>query len=1701
MATTTTITKLLFRRGNDSDRKNTILASGEPGWVLDTKRLWIGDGVTPGGVPALSARADHLHYVDTLPGTSRRWTTQIDNLLGGAQFLDINIIGLSHTMAGVQVDPDKYLRWFHPASLDIRTNKDLVFTNDADFDGSVDQFQNETAAIYHEGTKEFFIGKRNSSTVNTNTINIGDAIIITPRANGKAKVEFTDGVEYAAFTAISAIFDNGEHTLFEDKSVDLNVAVETRERPDGTTYKEKAPHSAAPTSQGTGLYIAHTNYLSAGCFTIGKEPNEFGWGSMQLRPTVYRTGWESWDLDGYGSTVLPGAGGFLGRDPTFSSKSDWDNITYHDGEEGDSETPNTGGENEPPGSGYVGNNRWRPKSLVFHSVRPDAKSHAEDQWGSSYAGEPHFVFESGLIVYDAGDPITGKYNAYKVNQSVDTRSFPRFTGLKIRTDLHETENRIVDNNTARLGEPIPVDSGGTGMNEFTPGSVIRTTGNWDDPQQINDNALTSIRLEQGAFLVGTNEYGAVAHKFTTSQYVRIDYGDGAEANAETGRRDGVIEINNTFAPDFLDSNTEIRERWFTRFNKWTADDGITIRAVGQVDGKDPGELVTFIGDAFQAATAGVTSTGGTIRTNAIDNATADNKMIKIIHNDLASNLYDLGPNNALVLKYQRQDGVENILVKELFAGQTYVNQGGDDAYLSRYLNGLMPVTSTDDNHDTPAAFDNKGYVLAGVQIDAGGHLIGIRSKDLDDRYPQMFYLGTGWKDFDQAATRIQSPADHAADVSSLVDGDIVSNAIGTTVVHNNNTTQNAYVPKNYMGNKKGNTVVLTDINFNNYGTVHSYDSHDLTNIFYDKKQISSLARQIYTHVDQLSASIDDVQDNTFKRDADSVTIGDNITTSWLQQNKAEWSHNDNSGSRIYQKSLSVDDEQSVEWVFDADENTDIYVPTSKTIEWRHKSTASNNDTTTVMMSLQAQTASEPTVSAGDTLLQIKHDNKTRFAFDRADLQVKDATESTKITINNGGITMGDNASDGVRLHGCAARAEKVWTQRAADEEESFYHVSFVRNNNSATANSSTSQTIKTDAGITYSPFNNKLVVKGDIEIPGNKTTGYDGNFVGKLKGSASHVDVISTEQLIIDPQTGAGTWLTRDAAEQSQDVIDETMFLTFVRNNNTGTTNGEELLFTNRYLSFDGNVNKFYVTGTGGAQIHGDLELGANKLEYPDDLDVKIRFHDTSNSRTPLESGGFGPDYWNEIKWDITGAEFQIRLEKINKDYAILHDGNLEEKLRGLAETYGSLYLPRVTGQGSYVMEDEDYFFKGNLVGDIYSLNWWTGVENDVAAGDRTGKKILENGTDGSDAWFRGNIIRNDAAGSVLLNIATKYLDGTSKNADNLHVAIGSNTKYRFALTPDDTNAGYQAFKSHASVWVNIDDDGLATIDCNINNANRSKGSGKVDTKENNSSNDHFITFVNSNNSDAEEELVYTSTDLKYKYNTTNLGTLTCANFAGLASDSSKSVISGTGNDGVFYLAMAGSTTGSNALKVDTGLKFDAGTDTLYAGKFSGDGTGLTGISLKGIEDAGTPARTDTTYRAAYMRLSSTEAYNLDDAIEFNAAGYAKFRGDVTAFASFSDENLKTDVTTIDDALSIVRNLRGVRFKYNDKARELNPHATTDARVGVIAQEVEKHLPEVIKQIDGEDYKRVEYENLTAVLIEAVKQLSARVEELESQIK
>jgi hypothetical protein len=93
---------------------------------------------------------------------------------------------------------------------------------------------------------------------------------------------------------------------------------------------------------------------------------------------------------------------------------------------------------------------------------------------------------------------------------------------------------------------------------------------------------------------------------------------------------------------------------------------------------------------------------------------------------------------------------------------------------------------------------------------------------------------------------------------------------------------------------------------------------------------------------------------------------------------------------------------------------------------------------------------------------------------------------------------------------------------------------------------------------------------------------------------------------------------------------------------------------------------------------------------------------------------------------------------------------------------------------------------------------------------------------------------------------------------------------------------------------------------------------------------------------------------------------------------------------------------------------------------------------------------------------------------------------------SSSDRNLKENITDITNGLELVKQLQGVRFSMKDDE-------THRIKLGLIAQDVEQVLPEIVSR-DYDNFRTVAYQNVVAVLIEAVKELSAQVEDLNSKL-
>jgi len=89
-----------------------------------------------------------------------------------------------------------------------------------------------------------------------------------------------------------------------------------------------------------------------------------------------------------------------------------------------------------------------------------------------------------------------------------------------------------------------------------------------------------------------------------------------------------------------------------------------------------------------------------------------------------------------------------------------------------------------------------------------------------------------------------------------------------------------------------------------------------------------------------------------------------------------------------------------------------------------------------------------------------------------------------------------------------------------------------------------------------------------------------------------------------------------------------------------------------------------------------------------------------------------------------------------------------------------------------------------------------------------------------------------------------------------------------------------------------------------------------------------------------------------------------------------------------------------------------------------------------------------------------------------------------------SDEQLKENISTIQNPIDKVNALRGVDFNWKENGKK---------QIGVIAQEVEKILPELV-EMRPDGYKGVHYDNIVGLLIEAIKEQQKQIDELKEKI-
>jgi len=216
----------------------------------------------------------------------------------------------------------------------------------------------------------------------------------------------------------------------------------------------------------------------------------------------------------------------------------------------------------------------------------------------------------------------------------------------------------------------------------------------------------------------------------------------------------------------------------------------------------------------------------------------------------------------------------------------------------------------------------------------------------------------------------------------------------------------------------------------------------------------------------------------------------------------------------------------------------------------------------------------------------------------------------------------------------------------------------------------------------------------------------------------------------------------------------------------------------------------------------------------------------------------------------------------------------------------------------------------------------------------------------------------------------------------------------------------------------------------------------------------------------------------------TNLGLATVASSGAYSDLSGKPTnVSSFTNDSA-YITTAGArsavsfTAGSGAYNSTTGA-FTIPTNTNQLTNGAGFITGYT--------------ETDTLATVTARGATTTAALSTG---ALTVTGGITATGEITAY--YSDANLKKDIAPIQDPIGKVMALSGVTFRPNDAALALG--IVDKEEVGVIAQDVEAVLPQLVVPSAFAGYKTVKYDKLTALLLEAVKVQQLMIENLQAEV-
>ena len=434
---------------------------------------------------------------------------------------------------------------------------------------------------------------------------------------------------------------------------------------------------------------------------------------------------------------------------------------------------------------------------------------------------------------------------------------------------------------------------------------------------------------------------------------------------------------------------------------------------------------------------------------------------------------------------------------------------------------------------------------------------------------------------------------------------------------------------------------------------------------------------------------------------------------------------------------------------------------------------------------------------------------------------------------------------------------------------------------------------------------------------------------------------------------------------------------------------------------------------------------------------------------------------------NFTGAEGEVTVDT-TKDTLVVHDGSTATGFTLLREDMSN--LPAGT------IDNADISNSAAIAGTKISPDF--GSQNIVTTGTISGTLVSGVTATTQSASDNSTKVATTAYTTTAIANLVDSAPGALNTLNELAAALGDDSN--FSTTVTNSLATKLATNGNGSNVTNLNASNIssgtindarlpATISSDI--TGNAASADTVDVAgEGSVSGARYLVFTDNNGSGRTLGL---DGSLSYAANT---NTLTAGTFSGSHSGNGASLTS---------LNASNITSGTiSSSRIPTLNQNTTGSSASCTGNAASATKLATARTISGASFDGTTSITlnnsNITNGAGYTTYSSNQATNTNSNVNFASVTAT---GNITAF---SDATLKKEVSTINDALGIVGKLRGVTYKWISNEQE---------DIGVIAQEVEAVVPEVIKETE-DGIKTVDYGRLVSVLINAINELKAEVDTL-----